>query len=70
MRTAKRQTQFPRDIQAWVYTPVVDDTLRVKAEVAGTPLSIQLHLSRRRRIPAYAMNDDGLMATAGRRRPV
>ena len=28
--------QFPRDIQAWVYTPVVDDTLRVKAEAAGT----------------------------------
>ena len=37
--------QFPRDIQAWVYTPVVDDTLRVKAQAAGQPLSVQLHVS-------------------------
>ena len=53
--------QFPRDIQAWVYTPVVDDTLRVKAEAAGTPLSVQLHLSvDGGGFNTYAMNDDGL----------
>ena len=53
--------QFPRDIQAWVYTPVVDDTLRVKAEAAGTPLSVQLHLSvDGSGFTTYAMNDDGL----------
>ena len=53
--------QFPRDIQAWVYTPVVDDTLRVKAEAAGTPLSVQLHLSvDGGPYNTYAMNDDGL----------
>ena len=37
--------QFPRDIQSWVYTPVVDDTLRVKSEAAGAPLSVLLHIS-------------------------
>ena len=53
--------QFPRDIQAWVYTPVVDDTLRVKAEAAGTPLSVQMHLSvDGGGFNTYAMNDDGL----------
>ena len=53
--------QFPRDIQAWVYTPVVDDTLRIKAEAAGTPLSVQLHLSvDGGGYNTYAMSDDGL----------
>ena len=53
--------QFPRDIQAWVYTPVVDDTLRVKAEAAGTPLSVQLNLSvDGGGFNTYAMSDDGL----------
>ena len=28
-----------------MYTPVVDDTLRVKAEVAGAPMSVQAHVS-------------------------
>ena len=53
--------QFPRDIQAWVYTPVVDDTLRVKAEAAGSPLSVQLHLSvDGGPFEEWAMNDDGV----------
>jgi hypothetical protein len=37
--------QFPRDVQAWAITPVVDDTLRVRADVAGTPASVQLQVS-------------------------
>ena len=53
--------QFPRDIQAWAYTPVVDDTLRIKAEAAGTPLSVQLHLSvDGAPYQTLSMNDDGL----------
>ena len=60
--------QFPRDIQAWVYTQIVDDTLRVKAEAAGTPLSVQLHLNiDGGGFSTYIMNDDGLSGdgTAG-----
>ena len=53
--------QFPRDIQAWVYTPVVDDTLRVKAEVAGAPMSVQAHVSvDGGPFVSYPMIDDGL----------
>ena len=53
--------QFPRDIQAWAYTPVVDDTLRIKAEAAGSPLSVQLHLSvDGGPYQTLSMNDDGL----------
>jgi len=53
--------QFPRDIQAWTYTPVVDDTLRVKAEAAGSPLSVQLHVSvDGGPFDEVAMNDDGM----------
>ena len=53
--------QFPRDIQAWIYTPVVDDTLRVKAEAAGSPTSVQLHLSvDGDPYTVIPMNDDGL----------
>ena len=53
--------QFPRDVQAWVYTPVVDDTLRIKAEAAGSPLSVQLHLSvDGAPYQTLSMNDDGL----------
>ena len=52
--------QFPRDIQAWVYTPVVDDTLRVKAEVAGVPMSVQAHVSvDGGPFVSYPMIDDG-----------
>ena len=52
--------QFPRDIQAWVYTPVVDDTLRVKAEVAGAPMSVQAHVSvDGGPFVSYPMLDDG-----------
>ena len=62
--TAYAQTndaQFPRDIQAWAYTPVVDDTLRVKAEAAGTPTSVQLHFSvDGAPYQTLPMNDDGL----------
>ena len=53
--------QFPRDIQAWAYTPVVDDTLRVKAEAAGTPTSVQLHYSvDGAPFQVVPMNDDGM----------
>ena len=62
--TAYAQTadaQFPRDIQAWAYTPVVDDTLRVKAEAAGTPTSVQLHYSvDGAPFQVVPMNDDGM----------
>ena len=53
--------QFPRDIQAWAYTPVVDDTLRVKAEAAGSPTSVQLHYSvDGAPYQVVPMNDDGM----------
>ena len=53
--------QFPRDVQAWVYTPVVDDTLRVKAEAAGFPQSVQLHISADNGgYEVMPMADDGL----------
>lgn len=37
--------QFPRDVQAWAMTPVVDHMLRVNADVAGMPLIVNLHWS-------------------------
>ena len=53
--------QFPRDVQGWVYTPVVDDTLRVKAEAAGFPITVQLHLSTDGGpFETHLMADDGL----------